>query len=153
MKYLLLMILAFVYSEKSYSQTPDSLVSGKKYKITLFDEKEIMGMLVAQNDSTVTLKDDNVTVTVYRNDILKISKDTSPSKYKLIATLNSGSVLNGYYNSFNSNFIIEGRFSYFYSEKKNIGFEITYVSFKKNEYDYLAYGGYGYGAYRGEWVE
>ncbi|MBK8552394.1 MAG: hypothetical protein IPL53_15530 [Ignavibacteria bacterium] len=55
--------------------------------------------------------------------------DISPSKYKYLATLNGGYVANNYYIGYNSNFIINARFSYFYSEKKSLGADFTYTSF------------------------
>ncbi len=133
-------IIVSLAIEVSFSQTlkpTDSLKAGIKYKVTLFDEKEIIGALISQNDETISIKSDDILMTIERDNIFSISKDISSSKYKYLATLNSGTIPNSSeYGSYSSNYIINARFSYFYSEKRNIGLDISYVPFKEDSYDY-----------------
>jgi len=141
MKYIIVIfILNSLIPVILFSQTlspSDLLLKGNKYKLTLFDEKEITGTLVSQDDKTVTIKSGNILMTIERNNIFSITSDISPTRYKYLATLNSGTVPNSSeYGSYRSNFIINARFSYFYSEYKNIGIDLSYTSFKGSGYEY-----------------
>ncbi len=141
MKYIILTVLiATLANEVTLSQTlrpDDSLSTGIKYKVILFDEKEIIGALISQNDETISIKSDDILMTIERNNILSISKDISSSRYKYLATLNSGTIPNSSeYGSYRSNYIINARFSYFFSEKRNIGLDISFIPFKEESYDY-----------------
>lgn len=149
MKYIILtVIIATLANEVTFSQTlrpDDSLSTGIKYKVILFDEEEIIGALISQNNETISIKSDDILMTIERNNIFSITKDISPSHYKYLATLNTGTIPNSsQYGSYRSNFIINARFSYFYSEKKNIGLDISFIPFKEESYEY-AYD-YGNGA-------
>jgi len=144
MKYIILIItLNALISDILFSQTlnpSDNLLTAKQYKLTLFDEKEITGTLVSQDEKTVTIKSGDILMIIERNNIFSITNDISPSRYKYLATLNSGTVPNSNeYGNYRSNFILNARFSYFYSEYKNIGIDLTYTSFKGAGYEY-AYG-------------
>ncbi len=150
MKYIIVIfIFNFIIPVILFSQTlspSDLLFTGNKYKPTLFDEMEITGTLVSQDEKTITIKSDNILMTIERNNIFSITGDISSSRYKYLATLNSGTVPNSSeYGSYRSNFIINARFSYFYSEYRNIGIDLSFTSFKGADYEY-AYGVYNEGA-------
>jgi len=141
MKYIIvIIILNSLFPVILFSQSlnpSDLLLKGNKYKLTLFDEKEITGTLVSQDEKTVTIKSENILMTIERSNIFSITNDISPSRYKYLAALNSGTVPNSReYGSYRSNFIINARFSYFYSEYKNIGIDLSYTSFKGAGYEY-----------------
>ena len=141
MKYIITAVLIIYFSpEFIFSQSlkpTDTLTSGIKYKVTLFDEKEIIGTLISQDEINITFKSENILMTVERNNILSISKDISPSGYKFLATLNSGTIPNSSeYGSYRSNFIINARYSYFYSEYKNIGIDLSFTPFNEDSYEY-----------------
>lgn len=139
----LLIFIIFLIGPKtdiSYSQLinpDDSLINRSTYKFTLFDEKEITGTLVSQDEKTVTIKSGNILMIIERNNIFSITNDISPTRFKYLATLNSGTVPNSSeYGSYRSNFIINARFSYFYSEYKNIGIDLSFTTFKGAGYEY-----------------
>ena len=141
MKYIIVIfILNSLIPVILFSQTlspSDLLLKGNKYKLTLFDEKEITGTLVSQDEKTITIKSENILMTIERNNIFSITSDISPSGYKFLATLNGGTVPNSSdYGGYRSNFIINARFSYFYSEYKNIGIDLSFTSFKSAGYEY-----------------
>ncbi|MDQ3020285.1 MAG: hypothetical protein M3R36_06915 [Bacteroidota bacterium] len=139
MKFFMVVIALIALPQISFTQTFDSVIIGKKYKIILFDEKEIIGTIVSHDEKVISVKADKILMTIEKNNIFSISKDISPSSYKFLPTLSGGTVFNSNYNKYNgsgfaSNFNIAGRFSYFYSEKKNLGLEISYTSFKNPSY-------------------
>jgi hypothetical protein len=140
MKHLFLIFMLISYTAVLYSQSlnpSDSLIMGIKYKVTLFDEKEIIGTLVSQNEKTLSISSGNILMTIERDNIYSLTTDISPSGYKFLATLNSGTVPNSSeYGSYRSNYIINARFSYFYSEKRNIGLDLSFTPFKEDSYDY-----------------
>lgn len=152
MNYLILIVLLnSLIPGMSFSQSLDpldSLVTGSKYKITLFSEKDITGEIVSQNEKTLTVKSENILMTIDRDNILRITKDISPSKFKFIATLNAGIVSGSNYYEYSSDhkssFVINGRFSYFYSDKRNVGVDLSYSMLNDNGSDYGYEYHYGY---------
>ena len=146
LKLILPTLIFFILLSNSYSQTDDifkNLKIGKSYKIYLFSEKEYIGVLVSQTEKEITIKSGNKSITIEKENIFEISTDTSPSEYKFLATLNI-STLAGNPNSGNSsNFLLNGRFSYFYSDKKNIGGDLSVIFLKKA----YSNGYYGYNGY------
>lgn len=130
----------------SYSQKLDTLITGIKYKIILFDETEIIGTVLSQDEKSVTLQTGTSKTIIEKDNIFEISKDVSPSKYKMIFSLGAGkSVKSGYDNSYyynggnlKSKLSLHGRFSYFLSDNKTIGLDFTYSSFR-NEYSENTY--------------
>lgn len=120
-----------------YSQTDDlfnKLIIGKEYKVYLFSEKEITGVLISQTAKDITLKKGSNYITIEKENIFDISADTSPSQYKFLATLNAGT-LAGYRKDGNySNFLINGRLQYFYSDNRNIGGDLSVIFLKQSDY-------------------
>jgi hypothetical protein len=110
----------------------DSLEAGNKYTLTLFNEKQITGTFVTQDSKSITIKSDDIQMTIQRKNILRVSKYVPSGKLNFLATLNGGWIPNSYHHNFYStgpNWILDGRFSYFFSEKKNIGVEFAFTSF------------------------
>lgn len=127
----------------AFSQTFRNLEVNKKYKIILFDEKEYIGTLISQDDKSITLRTGNILVIIEKDNILKISKDISPSRFHFLTTAGAGiSPHSSDGNSDRSGISFNGRFSYFYSEKKTIGIEITHSHYNPSpQPDQLRIGG------------
>lgn len=119
----------------------DSIETGKEYKVTLFSGKEIIGTVVSQDTKSISIKENNIVMTIKRNNILRISTDIKISKYKFLATLNTGFIPNNFNGDYGKNFIINGRFSYFISENINAGVDISYTSFENNDLYLLDFNG------------
>ena len=137
MRTIMLFFIIFFIQQFSYSQKNDSLVIGKKYRIILFDEKEIIGTHVSEDENTISMKADNILMTIEKNNIFSISKDISSSKYKFLINLFGEFVPKsqyGYSFGYTSRPVlgIDLRASYFYSEKKNVGIEFAYFPFSKS---------------------
>lgn len=133
------MLIGIVNTGISYSQTIDSLTPGKKYKIILFSEKEIIGTMISHDQNSISIRSDNIVMTIERNNIFSISKDLSASKYKFLINLFGAYIPkseNGYYFGQGSRSGIDIRASYFYSDKKNVGIEAAYFPSRKSSVEY-----------------
>ncbi|HMQ68698.1 MAG TPA: hypothetical protein PKA90_07035 [Ignavibacteria bacterium] len=111
------------------------MIIGKAYKIYLFSEKEYTGVLISQNEKEITIKSGNKSITIEMDNIFEISTDISPSDYKFLATLNIGTLAGNPNQGNSSNFLLNGRFSYFYADKRNIGGDLSVIFLKKANYN------------------
>ena len=149
LKLIVTLLILFLMQSSSYSQKKDifkDLKIGKAYKVFLFSEKEYIGILTSQTEKEITIKTGNKSVVIEKENIFEISADTTPSDYKFIATLNIGTLAGNPNYGNSSNFLLNGRFSYFYDEKKNIGGDLS-VIFLKKAYNYAYYDYNGYNVY------
>lgn len=133
------------FSQNLHSQNIniDSLQSGRKYKIVLFDNREIIGTLKSSDSIYVNISDKDGIYRLRKDDIFYISKSLYPSKYNVIISVGGGlSFLTGDYNY---NYYYSGQRStggynlslsadFPISDTKTIGFEAGYHNFKRGAY-------------------
>jgi len=121
----------------------DSLQTGKKYKVVLFDDREIIGTLKAFDSIYINISDKDGLYRIRKEDIFYISRLLYPSKYNVIIALGGGiSFLTGDYNN---NYYYSGQKSqngynlalkvdFPINETKTIGFEASYHRFKHDAF-------------------
>ena len=107
-------ILVFIFlflsgfAFQSYSQdetTIDSLITGVKYRITLYNEKEIIGKVVKQDSVYAFVVGETGTSRIKKDDIFSFSKNVSPKIFKALLSLGGGIIIpsnvNHSYNALN----------------------------------------------------
>lgn len=62
----------------------DSIITGKKYRIILFNDKEIIGRVIKQDSVQIQMTSDNTVYRFKKEDIFEISSELTPSKLKAI---------------------------------------------------------------------
>jgi hypothetical protein len=63
-----------------YSQNPsDSIITGKKYKIILFDDREVIGTVARQDSLMVYVKSADGFYQLKKEDIFMVSRELTPS--------------------------------------------------------------------------
>lgn len=143
----------FIHSSFLYSQNQTDLskiIPGKKYKIVLIDDSEVLGTVMATDTVNVTIKtENNNTMIIPKNNILYYSTDFTLSKYKFSLSLLGGvSVFSGdhsyNYNSSGSNIglNIDLMGIYFLSDSKAVKIDAGFT-FLKPKYDNNYYNPYG----------
>ena len=144
-----LFILSTAFTSVSFSQEEvvmDSIITGGKYRITLYTDKEIIGKVTKQDSVYVYMSTDEGTVRIRHEDIFSVSKSTVPRLMAAMFTLGGGILLRGggnYYNSYNDenkpgySFQVTGLYPF--SENKAIRIDISYSRFNRTTYDYYYY--------------
>jgi opacity protein-like surface antigen len=152
---LLLSIIFFaaVVTQSLYSQESDiNLEAGKKYKIILFDDTEIIGRVISIDKNSVKIQTSSgETIHVLKENILYASTDLTPKHYKFSFSLLGGTSLladnyyHYYYTSDKKSLSgihadITGLF--YLSDSKAIKLDMSYSHFKGQDYTSESYGGY-----------
>ncbi|MCI0448241.1 MAG: hypothetical protein L0Y79_00450 [Chlorobi bacterium] len=74
-----------------YSQSPsDSIITGKKYKIILFDDREVIGTVTGQDTLMVYVKSADGFYRLKKEDIFAVSRELTPSKFKVMFWAGAG---------------------------------------------------------------
>src|SRR5688572_20998107 len=82
------LIIIFVSQTSSQEEVVmDSIVTGVKYRITLYNDKEVIGKVMKQDSVYVYLVSETGTVRVRHEDIFSVSRSTIPSLMKALFTL------------------------------------------------------------------
>jgi hypothetical protein len=141
----------FLYSQEQL--VIDSLVTGKKYKVTLYNDKEIIGQVVKQDSASALIVTESGTVRVRKEDIFSVSRNTVPKLMKGMLSLGGGLLLmtgeEGHYSSNTKpgySFQLTGLMPF--SENKAIRLDLAYGRMKKEGYLYPYY--YEYYSSEGE---
>ena len=80
----------------------DSLTTGSKYRITMYNEKEVIGKVIKQDTIYVYMATEEGSVRVRREDIFSVSKSTIPRLIKGLFTIGGGVFLqSGEYGGYN----------------------------------------------------
>ncbi len=96
LSFMLLFFLALNLSSQDMNNTSkkqdnnDSIITGKKYKLILFNDKEVIGRVTKQDSLQIQLKSDNSVYHVNKKDIFEISSELTPSKLKAILWAGGG---------------------------------------------------------------
>lgn len=125
----------------------DSIITGKKYRIILFNNKEIIGSVTKQDSLQIQLKSDNSVYQVNREDIFEISSELTPSRLKAILWAGGGLSLlvSGHSSSENNiGFTLQLSGMYPFSETGGIRIDLSFSQTRSNPdyYDpYIYYSG------------
>ena len=130
-----------------YSQNQNDvnkIIPGKKYKIVLFDDSEIMGKVISVDSVNVVVQNEyKTTVIIPKNNILYYSTNLTPSIYNLSVSLLGGpcffagnNTFTGYQNKIKPgiNFNLAGIF--YISDTKAIKIDAGYTYLKPDYEDY-----------------
>lgn len=142
-------ISAFTTQLLSQEETSiDSLITGQKYRITLYNEKEIIGKVVKQDSVYAFIIGETGTSRVKKDDIFSISKNASPKILKALFSLGGGVVFpssfeDGYHSQKKTGFSIQLSALKPLDENKAIRIDLSYGRIKRSDdYPIYAYGGY-----------
>jgi hypothetical protein len=144
---LLLFQTCVLYSQNQNDVT--KIIPGKKYKIVLFDDSQVIGVVISIDSVNIIVKTENKTMLIIpRNNVLYYSTNLTPAKYNFsvgllggISVFTGNNILNGNSTKIKPgvNFNIAGIF--FLSDSKAIKLDAGYT-FLKPTYD-----GYYYASY------
>ncbi len=129
----------------------DSIITGNKYKITLYNDKEVIGRVAKQDSVFAYIVTETGTVRVRFEDIFSVSKNTVPKLMSAMFTLGGGILLqggsfdDGYRDPKTPGYSMQFTALYPFSENKAIRFDMSYGRMQRERYDY--YYSYGSGIY------
>lgn len=143
LSFMLLFFLALNLSSQDMHNTSqkqdnnDSIITGKKYRIILFNNKEIIGRVTKQDSLQIQLKSDNSVYQFKREDIFEISSELTPSKLKAIlwaggglCLLGGGTFNEGYDDENKNGFTMQLSGMYPFSETGGIRFDLSFSQTK-----------------------
>src|SRR5207247_65771 len=130
-------------------QSNDSLITGKKYKITLFDDREVIGSVVKQDSVFVIVKAEDVTYQLKKEDIFKFSQNLTPSSFKAMFWAGGGlSIVSNQgdnpYSMNNKGFNLQLSALYPFSETKGVRLDLSYSRWKDTPTENSPYSYYTY---------
>lgn len=133
---------SFIYSQEQV--VIDSLVTGKKFRITLYNDKEIIGRVAKQDSLTAIIATESGTVRIRKEDIFSISRSTIPKLMKALFSAGGGVLLltgeDSYYNrNTKPGYSLQLTGLMPFSENKAVRLELGYGKSKKDEYLYPNY--------------
>lgn len=119
----------------------DSLITGQKYRVTLYSEKEVIGRVVKQDSVFVYMTTDEGTVRVRHEDIFSVSRSTVPRLIKGLFSLGGGVYLqSGEYGGYNEGikpgYTMSLTGAYPFSDNKAIRVDISYSRMQREPYAY-----------------
>jgi hypothetical protein len=144
----LLSTAAFGFFQSIYSQEEiimDSIITGNKYRITMYNDKEVIGKVVKQDSLYVYMVSETGTVRIRYEDIFSVSKSTIPRLMKAMFTLGGGIMLeSGEYNYYRNNsskpgFSVQLTGLFPFSENKAMRLDLSYGQFMHDQYVYTNY--------------
>lgn len=124
----------------------DSIITGNKYRLTLFNDKEVIGRVAKQDSIYVYVVTEEGTVRVRFDDIFSVSKSAIPRVMLAMFTLGGGIYLNGGdyndypYNDDNKPGLstqVTGLFPF--GENKAIRVDLGFNRITRKAYDYYYY--------------
>lgn len=117
----------------------DSLTTGKKYRITLYDEKEVIGRVSRQDSVYAYIVTETATVRIKKEDIFSISSSTIPRIMKAMFSIGGGFLLitgqDHYYNKSprpGYSLLLAGLMPI--NENKAVRLDLGYGHLKRDEY-------------------
>ena len=128
---------SFIYSQNQTDIT--KIIPGKKYKIVLFDDSEIIGKVISADSVNISIQTESkVMLIIPKSNILYYSTSTAPNKYNYSLALMGGiSVFssNNYYNDYDYSKTTTGpnvnlSFYYYISDTKAIKIDAGYSYLK-----------------------
>ncbi|MCC7159473.1 MAG: hypothetical protein IT281_08045 [Ignavibacteria bacterium] len=115
---ILLVFSGFTFQLRSQDDTLiDSLITGQRYRITLYNEKEIIGKVVKQDSVYAYIVSESGTSRVKKEDIFSFSKNVSPKIFKALFSLGGG-------------VIIPSNVNHSYNALNRLGFSIQFSALK-----------------------
>ncbi len=132
-----------IYSQEEIVM--DSIITGNKYKITMYNDKEVIGKVVKQDSVFVYMVTETGTVRIKFEDIFSVSKSTIPKLMKAMFSLGGGILLEGdNYNNYRDGnnkpgFSIQLTGLYPFGENKAMRLDLSYGQFSQDEYAYTTY--------------
>ena len=140
----LFIFCALLNSNTLFSQEElllDSLVTGSKYRVTTYSEKEVIGRVFKQDSIFVYMTTDEGTVRVRREDIFSVSRSTVPRLIKGLFSLGGGFYLqSGEYGGYNESnkpgYSLSLAAAYPFSENKAVRIELSYSRLQREPYAY-----------------
>jgi hypothetical protein len=147
--FILFFILSAAFSSNiiySQQQTEiDSLVTGKKYRITLYNDKEVIGKIARQDSIYAYIITETATVRIKKEEIFSISGSTIPNIMSAMVTLGGGLLLeSGNYNGYDHNsspgYSVQLTAIAPFTENNAIRFDLGFGQIKRDVFTY----GYGY---------
>jgi hypothetical protein len=145
-------ILFFIFSAAlstciTYSQEQteiDSLITGKKYRITLYNDKEVIGKVARQDSIYAYIITETATVRIKKDEIFSISGSTVPNIMSAMITLGGGILLesgnyNGYDRSSSPGYSVQFTAVAPFTENNAIRFDLGFGQIKRDVFSY-AYG-------------
>ncbi|MBE2218270.1 MAG: outer membrane beta-barrel protein [Ignavibacteria bacterium] len=119
----------------------DSLITGSKYRITMYNEKEVIGKVIKQDTIYVYMATEEGSVRVRREDIFSVSRSTVPRLIKAMFSLGGGVYLqSGGYNSYREadkpGYTFNLSAAYPFSENKAVRVDLSYSRLKREPYAY-----------------
>lgn len=119
----------------------DSLVTGSKYRITTYNEKEVIGRVIKQDSAFVYMTTDEGTVRVRHEDIFSVSRSTVPRLINGLFSLGGGIFLqSGEYGGYNEGnkpgYSVNLTAGYPFSENKAVRIELSYSRLQREPYAY-----------------
>jgi hypothetical protein len=145
----LLSVVAVSLSQSNAEPGLDSLVDGKKFRVTLYNDKEIIGRVIRQDSLYAFMVTGSGTVRIKKDDIFSISKNTEPKIIKALFSVGGGLLFesnyhNGYGNNRKPGYSLQLSGAVPLSETKAVRFDlgygrvmlerVTYANYSGNEY-------------------
>jgi len=149
-----LFIISTISTSVSFSQEEvvlDSVITGSKYRITMYNDKEIIGRVAKQDSVYVYMVTDEGTVRVSFEDIFSVSRSTVPRLMKAMFTLGGGVLLQGgdydggYRDIRSPGYSMQLTGLYPFSENKAIRIDMSFGRMQRERSDY--YSSYGNESY------
>lgn len=135
-----------IYSQQELVM--DSIITGNKYRITMYNDKEVIGKVVKQDSVYVYMITEAGTVRIKYDDIFSVSKSTIPKLMNAMITLGGGILLQGgYYDGYrNENtpgYSIQATGLFPFSENKAMRLDISFGQLSRDRVIYAYYNPYG----------
>lgn len=138
----ILTFFAMLLSSSLFAQSDGlDVVTGKKYKVVLFDETEIIGRVMASDSNSIKIQSESKEIVLLRrSNILYITTDLTPSKYlfslSLLSGINTTADERGYNRRQKPGFNIDLSGMFYLSSTKAVKIDIGYTHFKADYEDY-----------------
>jgi len=142
-----LFIISTVFSSNTFSQEEvilDSIYTGGKYRITTYNDKEIIGKVVKQDSVYLFISTDEGTVRIRHEDIFSVSKTTVPRLMKALLSLGGGIYMQGgdyggYRETNKPGYSFNFSAAYPFSENKAVRLDLSYSRLKREPSSYTTY--------------
>ncbi|MBE2227104.1 MAG: outer membrane beta-barrel protein [Ignavibacteria bacterium] len=142
-----LFIISTVSTSVSFSQEEvilDSIHTGGKYRITTYNDKEVIGKVIKQDSVYLFITTEEGTVRIRHEDVFSVSKTTMPRLIKALLSLGGGIYLQsgdygGYRETNKPGYTFNFSAAYPFSENKAIRLDLSYSRLKRDAASYSYY--------------
>lgn len=142
----LLSTAAFGFIQNIYSQEEilmDSIITGNRYRITMYNDNEVIGKVVKQDSVYIYMVSETGTSRIRFEDIFSVSKSTVPRLLKALFTLGGGVLLESGYDNYGDNnkagYSIQLTGLFPFSENKAMRLDLSFGQFKRDRMMYSYY--------------